>query len=137
MTIEEEIQSIFPQDWITILRQMPLGDPVLVLLWNETRLAEAVEANPAHSKLNIIRCLIANGGKDPVGSGSIFHFRMTNNIAAARRDFLRNASWTMGTTPEMRQHLQAPAIDPIAETYMVTRVGKSKLDYQEARFFEY
>ncbi|KAI3629589.1 hypothetical protein MIR68_012411 [Amoeboaphelidium protococcarum] len=57
--------------------------------------------------------------RDLEGSGSIFHFRKTNNIAAARRDFLRNASWSMDSTPEMRRDFLAPALDPIAETKTV------------------
>ncbi|KAI3631913.1 hypothetical protein MIR68_009749 [Amoeboaphelidium protococcarum] len=137
MTIDQELESILPQDWIAHLRQMPLGDPVLVVLWNEDRLAAVAQANPEHSKRNVIRRLIENGGRDPEGSGSIFHFPMTNNIAAARRDFLRNASWSMGTTPEMRRDLLAPVQDAIAETYMIIRVTKTDLDYQDAQFFYY
>ncbi|KAI3650068.1 hypothetical protein MP228_005700 [Amoeboaphelidium protococcarum] len=50
--------------------------------------------------------------RDPEGSGSIFHFRTTNNIAAARMDFLRNASWSMDTTSEMRPRFSSSCIGP-------------------------
>ena len=117
--------------------QMPVGDPVLVLIWNPMRLQAAAAINPAHTKQSVVNRLLANGGSDPKNTQAIFHFPLSNDIQTAREDFLANAVWVMGTTPQMRQNLAAPAIDPVAETYMVLRITKTDLDYSDAQFFYY
>jgi hypothetical protein len=81
------------------LAKIPLGDPVLVVLWNDAQLAAVQAANPQHTKQTIVERLIANGAKDPHGTNCLFHFPLANMIQNAREDFLNNAVWVMGTTP--------------------------------------
>lgn len=119
------------------LQNIPLGDPVLVILWNDV-INRRQQENPQHSKQRIIQRLIANGGRDQKGSNAIFHFRLTGDIQSAREDFLANDRWVFGTTPEMEAALRANFhIDPVAETYVVTRITMNELDYADARFFYY
>ena len=113
----------------------PFGDPVLVVLWNEQVLAQRLAANAAHTKASIIARLLANGASDNKNSGSIFHFRLMGDLQSARESFLAEQRWVFGTTPEMEQEVAAQHRDPVAESFILTRITMSVVDYADARFF--
>lgn len=137
------------------LANIPIGDPVLVVLWNEAQLCAVQALNAQHTKQSIVDRLVDNGGRDPHGTKCLFHFPLANMIQTARQDFLNNAIWVMGTTPGKCHHfwivvlalytlnleMQAffnsphPPRPPVAETYEIARISKADFEYKDARFF--
>jgi hypothetical protein len=112
------------------LSSAPLGDPLLVVIWNDNVLAARAQQNPAWTKRAVIQRLLDNGGVDTKNSGSIFHFKLKGDIQSARDDFLRNEIWGFGTTPQMEAYFGAAHHrDPVAETYEVTRITRNEVDY--------
>lgn len=137
MTNPTPIEDVIPDEILKAMKKIPIGDPVLVLVWNDARLDQARAANARHTKQSVINRLLNNGATDEKNSGTIFHFPMTNHIQTAREDFLARAIWTMGTTAQMRANLGVPAIEPIAETFIIQRLTRNELDYADAQFFYY
>lgn len=120
---------------------LSLGDPVLVIEWNDVGLQLAsgranAPNNAASCKASLINIISspAYGGNDPTGNGNIFTFSSDPQFAACR-DSLPQWSLTLGLRGVALANL-GPPVTPVGIAQVIRATNREVPDITLETFFE-
>ncbi len=115
------------------IKQLELGDPILVLEWNVGPLAVAKLNNPNNTKNSLIEIILNNHGIDKTGNGNIFCFRSTTDLSNCR-NALPLWSHTLGPISSLIAGIEIR--DPIAIAQVITGNNRILPDISIEPFFQ-
>mmetsp|Transcript_14815 Transcript_14815/g.20350 ORF Transcript_14815/g.20350 Transcript_14815/m.20350 type:complete len:136 (+) Transcript_14815:152-559(+) len=118
----------------TTINKMSENDPLIVIKWNENRLATEYAANPEHTKAILVEAILASGGTNEGDEDFIFGFRSIKDICLARQNI---PMWSHSLGPIGRNLAGNPPNAPEAIGIAFLIVGTSGIpDVAIEPFFE-
>ncbi len=114
-----------------LISSLKLGDPVVVLHWNQAALAAAALANPVNTKDILLEIIAEHGGTDPTEQGNIFMFRSDPELSACRNAL---PAWSLSPGPR-GVLLGMAAVESIAVAHVIRAAQRMRPDITLEPFF--
>jgi len=105
-----------------------IGDPLLILHWNEVAFAAHTAANPVQTKALLVGGLVARGGVELCNSGMIFRFDTEDALISTVADTLNAYPWAKHTAARV-------LVGDLAEDYIVRADRKNVEEVTRLRLF--
>jgi len=117
---------------VILIHKLSVGDPVLVLHWNDIAIAAAVALNPANTQAFLVGVITQHGGRDVTGMENIFTFTsdmvLTDCTAAL-------PMWSRSLGPVFSAIQGQMYVPPIAEAQVIRATNKVQPDIVAYPFF--
>ena len=115
-----------------MIKKLSLGDPVLVLHWNQDTLAAATALNPTHTKASLVEVITNNGGIDATEMECVFSFQSDRALSACTAVL---PLWSRSLGPISAALQGQVYIGPIAEAHVIRATHKVQPDIVTYPFF--
>jgi hypothetical protein len=117
---------------VILIHKLSIGDPVLVLHWNDSAIAAAAALNPANTQAFLVGVITQHGGRDVTGTENIFTFTSDIALTACTAAL---PMWSRSLGPVFSAIQGQMYVPPIAEAQVIRATNKVQPDIVVYPFF--